>query len=418
MSLSANSASVQIQLLHAYSSTKPKNAGAPKKPKKVTAAGERKDRKWYAQAEQGMKQAGEVTLEDFMEALTREQPSLHTTQRRLSGVILKYSEADSKKLKFRVTKNPVLTMDPFYTLPPKLLAACVKCLPVSNTAEDASIRTLAAEPAIETILIPLHFQNAHWRCVAVRVSVKRICYYDPLNQTPYRNAGKSDYDLVPMNNPIQVVAYSCSTYMSKPHKSKTALFKTLLSLQLLLEVSGYAVADFDLPELDPTLRHKSLLENSLICREMTTYSDLDLAEVGHAEDQLNNGQRVIYDQIIGTGIKYEQGKKLFLSTDQMAPGNLHCFVASLQKYAWKEKSRYPYTTIKIPLKLNDFSACNITRQSYRKGLIEKARLITWDEAPMAHRYIFEAVDRTLRAIVHNVEEPFGGIIFDLSGDFR
>ncbi|OWY97751.1 Helitron helicase [Phytophthora megakarya] len=31
--------------------------------------------------------------------------------------------------------------------------------------------------------------------------------------------------------------------MSEPHKSKTVLFKTLLSLQLLLEVSGYAVAD-------------------------------------------------------------------------------------------------------------------------------------------------------------------------------
>ncbi|OWY90793.1 hypothetical protein PHMEG_00040917, partial [Phytophthora megakarya] len=116
---------------------KTKKVGAPKKLKKVIAAGEQKDRKWYVQAERGSKQAGEVTPEDLMEALTREQPSLHTTQRHLSGVIVKYGEVDGKKPKFRVMKNPVFTIDPFYILPPKLLAACVKCLPVSNTAEDA-----------------------------------------------------------------------------------------------------------------------------------------------------------------------------------------------------------------------------------------------------------------------------------------
>ncbi|OWY90071.1 Helitron helicase, partial [Phytophthora megakarya] len=99
--------------------------------------------------------------------------------------------------------------------------------------------------------------------------------------------------------------------MSEPHKSKTVLFKTLLSLQLLLEVSGYAVADFDLPELDPTMLHESLLENSLIRRELTSYSDSDLAEVVHTEDQLNNEQRAIYDQIVGAVNQPEQGKKLF-----------------------------------------------------------------------------------------------------------
>ncbi|OWZ06074.1 hypothetical protein PHMEG_00021725 [Phytophthora megakarya] len=53
--------------------------------------------------------------------------------------------------------------------------------------------------------------NAHWCCEVVRVSVKRICYYDPLNQTLYLNTGNAvstqlnisglqDYDLVQMNN--------------------------------------------------------------------------------------------------------------------------------------------------------------------------------------------------------------------------
>ena len=36
---------------------------------------------------------------------------------------------------------------------------------------------------------------------------------------------------------------------------------------------------------------------------------------------------------------------------------------------------------------------------------------------MAHRFAFEAVDRTFRDLT-NVDEPFGGKIFILGGDFR
>ncbi|OWZ01614.1 hypothetical protein PHMEG_00026966 [Phytophthora megakarya] len=68
---------------HIRINPKTKKVGVPRKLKKVPTADEQKHRKWYAQAERESKQAGEVTLEDLMEALTREQPSLHTTQRRL-----------------------------------------------------------------------------------------------------------------------------------------------------------------------------------------------------------------------------------------------------------------------------------------------------------------------------------------------
>ncbi len=36
---------------------------------------------------------------------------------------------------------------------------------------------------------------------------------------------------------------------------------------------------------------------------------------------------------------------------------------------------------------------------------------------MAHRYMFEAVDRTLRNIT-KINQPFGGKIFLIGGDFR
>jgi hypothetical protein len=53
----------------------------------------------------------------------------------------------------------------------------------------------------------------------------------------------------------------------------------------------------------------------------------------------------------------------------------------------------------------------------------RASLIIWDEAPMAHRNCFEAVDRSLRDILHfsdpqSGEKPFGGKTVVLGGDFR
>ncbi|KAG2888629.1 hypothetical protein PC114_g18335 [Phytophthora cactorum] len=80
--------------------------------------------------------------------------------------------------------------------------------------------------------------------------------------------------------------------------------------------------------------------------------------------------------------------------------------------------RTAHSTFKIPLKLNDTSTCSIYKQSHLKGLIQKASLVIWDEAPMTHRHAFEAVDRSLRDLMDNDDEPFGGKVFVLSGDFR
>ncbi|KAL3664912.1 hypothetical protein V7S43_010089 [Phytophthora oleae] len=104
---------------------KARKVGRPRKLNKKTVAGEKADRKWFEAAEAGRKKAGEVTLKSLMDALDHEQPSLVETQRRLSGVVVKYSEAEKKKPKFKRIKNPVLILDPFYILPQKRLDACI-----------------------------------------------------------------------------------------------------------------------------------------------------------------------------------------------------------------------------------------------------------------------------------------------------
>ncbi|XP_026412162.1 ATP-dependent DNA helicase PIF2-like [Papaver somniferum] len=63
------------------------------------------------------------------------------------------------------------------------------------------------------------------------------------------------------------------------------------------------------------------------------------------------------------------------------------------------------------------STCNIGAEDPLADFIRKADLIIWDEATMANRYAFEALDTTLRDLT-KVELPFGGKILLLGGDFR
>ncbi|XP_046688432.1 uncharacterized protein LOC124374219 [Homalodisca vitripennis] len=73
---------------------------------------------------------------------------------------------------------------------------------------------------------------------------------------------------------------------------------------------------------------------------------------------------------------------------------------------------------RLPLDLGHGTGVwNITNGSQRAELIRAAQLIVFDEAPMAHRYIFEMIDRSLRDLM-NSSVPFGNKIFICSGDFR
>jgi hypothetical protein len=122
---------------------KARKVGRPKLQKKKTVAGGRVDRKWYEAAESGRKQSGEVTLEALLDALDRDKPGLVEFQRRLAGILVKnFGEAENKKPKYKRKKNPVLVIDPFYMLPPKLLDACLSVFPcrTRRTARFQSIK--------------------------------------------------------------------------------------------------------------------------------------------------------------------------------------------------------------------------------------------------------------------------------------
>ncbi|KAG3078063.1 hypothetical protein PI125_g21082 [Phytophthora idaei] len=180
---------------------------------------------------------------------------------------------------------------------------------------------------------------------------------------------------------------------------------------------------------------ESLLENTLIRRELTSYNESALEEIVESEDQLNPGQKDIYDRILGAVDQPELGTKLFFIDGPGGTGKPTLLRHLLAKVRLDGKiaiavassgiasllltgGRTAHSTFKIPLKLNDKSTCSIYKQSHLRKLIDRASLVIWDEVPMTHPYAFEAVDRTLRDIMGNDREPFGGNVFLLSDDFR
>jgi ATP-dependent DNA helicase PIF1 len=79
--------------------------------------------------------------------------------------------------------------------------------------------------------------------------------------------------------------------------------------------------------------------------------------------------------------------------------------------------RTAHSYLKIPIALDHTSFCYIRKQDDLAALIRQTKLILWDEAPMTNKLAFEAVDRSLRDLIDK-NEPFGGIVFVMSGDFR
>ena len=67
--------------------------------------------------------------------------------------------------------------------------------------------------------------------------------------------------------------------------------------------------------------------------------------------------------------------------------------------------------------------CSLQLGEPTARLLQEARIIIWDEAPMSHKHLFEAADRSLRDIMKEVSPelgdlPFGGKVVVLGSDFR
>jgi len=79
--------------------------------------------------------------------------------------------------------------------------------------------------------------------------------------------------------------------------------------------------------------------------------------------------------------------------------------------------RTVHSRFKIPIKIEDNSMCNFTKQSGTAALLGEASLIIWDEVAMTQRQAVETLDRSLQDITE-CDLPFGGKVIVFGGDFR
>ncbi|XP_058774276.1 uncharacterized protein LOC131648518 [Vicia villosa] len=83
--------------------------------------------------------------------------------------------------------------------------------------------------------------------------------------------------------------------------------------------------------------------------------------------------------------------------------------------------RTAHSMFKIPIPTLEESLCDIPKNTDRAELLRSAKLIIWDEAPMANKYCFEALEKTLKDLMSNTKPSksiFGGKVVVFGGDFR
>lgn len=153
---------------------------------------------------------------------------------------------------------------------------------------------------------------------------------------------------------------------------------------------------------------------------------------------LTEEQRCVYDTIIGKALSDSGGiffvygyggtGKTFvwrtLSAAIRSRGDIVLNVASSGIASLLlPGGRTAHSRFAIPITPNEDSTCNIKQGSPLAELLIRCKLIIWDEAPMMHKFCFEALDRTLRDLMRfknpsSIDQPFGGKTIVFGGDFR
>jgi hypothetical protein len=88
-----------------------------------------------------------------------------------------------------------------------------------------------------------------------------------------------------------------------------------------------------------------------------------------------------------------------------------------------EGGRTAHSRFHTPLNTTHESTCDIKQSTDLAALLNRTSLILWDEAPMAYRSCFEALNKSLREILrcrdeNNDKKAFGGMTVVFGRDFR
>ncbi|XP_076959697.1 uncharacterized protein LOC143635851 [Bidens hawaiensis] len=181
----------------------------------------------------------------------------------------------------------------------------------------------------------------------------------------------------------------------------------------------------------PDAEYISIASNSLIQEELAYDQNLQKLEFQTLFNSITNEQKNVFDRIM-MAVQHNKGGVFFvygyggtgktylwktLSTAIRSKGEIVLTVASSGIASLLlTGGRTAHSRFHIPIDLNEDSTCYMDPGTDEAQLLEKTKLIIWDEAPMHHKHGFQALDRSLKDVLSS-NLLFGGkVVF--GGDFR
>ncbi|CAN0922376.1 ATP-dependent DNA helicase PIF1 [Linum grandiflorum] len=189
--------------------------------------------------------------------------------------------------------------------------------------------------------------------------------------------------------------------------------QVLQSLQTLLHNYCSSLSHFHLPL--PTNTPSLHQEDDLVSQHLAFDITQEQANYHRSRACLNEDQQKAHDAVFQS-MQTNSGKLFFLY-GHGGTGKTYLYNCIISRV------RSLGQIAIIPIEVDHASTCAIKKGTTLARLLQLATLIVWDEAPMVHKYSFEAVDRTLCDLMNTPTEgpdykPFGGKTVLLGGDFR
>ncbi|KAG7958907.1 hypothetical protein I3843_10G043700 [Carya illinoinensis] len=210
--------------------------------------------------------------------------------------------------------------------------------------------------------------------------------------------------------------------------SSTVRTETLRSISTIFESMGRNINSFHLINQNIDFDQDEFLFREIDDELAVPIPEEDL----HASTLLNCEQQNAYNSILQKVLSDETAMffidgpggtgKTFLYKALLATRRTNQLIALATVSSGVAASILPggrtaHSRFKIPLHTNKNLTCSVSKQSGLARLLQKVKLIIWDEAPMSRKESIEALDKMLKDI-NDSELSFGRKVIVFGGDFR
>ncbi|KAG4990661.1 hypothetical protein JHK87_024118 [Glycine soja] len=185
---------------------------------------------------------------------------------------------------------------------------------------------------------------------------------------------------------------------------------TLLEIEKILHANQISLKDYPTMPYPKGANLAWCLENSLILSELNYNNDEARSKFENLFSSMTDEQKQIYQKIMQA-----------VNNNEVDMFFLYGYGGTIKTYIWRTlasslraknqivimvassgiaslllpRGRIAHSKLKIPVSIFEDSTCNILQGSQLAELLNQTNLIIWDEAPMAHKFCFQALDQII-----------------------